>query len=108
RIAVPQILLDGFDERLVRGDVLLVAAAEQHRRAVVVDIAGELGGQPALADARVPTDQHESALRSVDGAPPRRSERLELLGASDELRDTRWKRDREREARRRFGFAPGE
>src|SRR5205823_9317891 len=78
RVAVTEVLLDGFDERLVRGDVLLVTAAEQHRRAVVVDVAREFGGEPALADAGVASDQQEAPLRSVDGALPRRSQRLEL------------------------------
>ncbi len=107
-ISVPQVLLDGLDERLVRDDVLLVAATEQDGRAVVVDVACELCGEPALADARVAADQHEAALRGVDGARPGRSERLELVGAADEPGDTRRERDREREARRRFGFGPGE
>jgi hypothetical protein len=105
---VTEILLDGLDERLVRGDVLLVAASEQHRRAVVMDVAGELGREPALADARVAADEHDAAVRAVNGALPRRSERLELVGAADEARHTRRERDRERETRRRLGFGPGE
>ena len=47
-------------------------------------------------------------MRSVDGALPRRSQRLQLAGAADEPRHTGRERDREREARRRVGFAPGE
>ena len=106
-ISVTQVLLDRLDERLVRDDVLLVAATEQDCRALVVDVAGELGGEPALADARVAADQHEATLRGVDGARPRRSERRELVGAADEPCDTRRERDRERRGAPAARSGPG-
>ena len=50
-----------LDERLVGDQHLLVTAAEEHRRALLVSGAGELARQPRLADARLAGDQREPA-----------------------------------------------
>jgi hypothetical protein len=53
-------MAEGFDERVVGSQRLLVAASEQNRGAVRVCRATELGGQPRLADARL-ADQRDDA-----------------------------------------------
>ena len=56
-------MIERLHPRLVRQGQLGVARAEQHRRPSVVAMAGELGGQPGLAGARLTADQHDLQRR---------------------------------------------
>ena len=64
---VRQVLAQGQDERLERAAAVGIAAPEQHRPAVGVDVAGDVGGEPALADARLAGQQDQ--LPFAGGGP---------------------------------------
>ena len=75
-----------LDERLVGqlGADEVDRAPEQHLEAAVARARRELGGQPRLADARLPGDEHGGAA-----SRPRRVERaLELLELAERVRRT--------------------
>ena len=72
-LAVPHHVLDGLDERLIRDDVLLVAAPVQHRRTLLVQAARQLGGEPALADPGLAAQRHDMPTGGLDGAGPPRA-----------------------------------
>ena len=72
-----------LEHRLVGAGAGLVEAAEQHDRAVAVDGAGELRGEPRLADPRVAGEQDEPPL-VADRRVPRLVQRAERLLAADE------------------------
>ena len=77
---------DRFDEGLVRDDVLLVAAAREHRATFVVQDARELDREAGLPHSRVASEQHDvPAVGRVRLRPPR-AQRRELRLATDERR----------------------
>ena len=87
-----------LDERLVRDAELVVAAAEQHRRALGVREAGDLGGEAGLADAGLAGEQRERAVAVRRRRATSRDEHLELGLPTDE-RDPGADGERRREGR---------
>src|ERR671923_2128774 len=57
------------DDGLVRRGRLLVEAPVEDHRALLVRAAGELGGEPRLADSGLDRDDDQPA-RAAHGAPP--------------------------------------
>ena len=84
RVAVRHEVLDGGHERLVRDERLGVVAAVQDGRAGGVRLAGELGGQARLADARVAARAAPSGARPSAALSQRARSRVERFGATDE------------------------
>ena len=99
-VAIAHDVLDRLDERLIRDHVLLVAASVQHGRALVVQLAGQLGGDAGSCRSRARRSaspravgrrrpRAPSASRSVDSCSLRPTN-AELAGLE---------RDRQREPR---------
>ena len=72
-----------LDERLIGDQHLLVTAAEEHRRALLVSGAGELARQPRLADPGIAGDHREPA-RSLPSLRPLGAKPAERVLAADE------------------------
>ena len=85
-----------LDERLVGNPELLLAAAEQHDRTLVMDLSRELRRETGLADAGLTGEEDETGMGIVPGDHlPRRGQLLERVGAAHErelLRATRGRR----------------
>ena len=96
-VAVPHHVLDGLHYGLVRDHVLLVAATVQHDRALLVQVARQLGGEPALADPRFAAQRHDVPSRRVDRAGPARPQRRQLLRSTHERHAGGIERDRQQE-----------
>ena len=78
---------EGFDERLVGNEGLLVAPPEQHGRPLLLDATRELARHRGLADAGLAGEEHELALARLRPLP-RRLEGGQLFCAADEDRRT--------------------
>src|SRR5205085_3193146 len=81
--AVVHLVTQRLDEGLVGHPEVLVAAAEQHDRALFIRTAGGFGRQARLSDARLPGEQHR-AMGAVGGLLPRPLDDVELDIAADE------------------------
>ena len=74
-----------LDERLVGNAELLLAAAEQHDRTLVVDLSRELRRETGLADAGLTGEEDETGMGIVAGDHlPRRGQLLQRLGSTHE------------------------
>ena len=86
-----------LDERLIGDQRLLVTAAEEHRRALLMCGAGEFARQPRLADARIAGDQREPARPTRELPTTGPASQSKRVVAADE-RAAPWPRQRRREA----------
>ena len=90
-----------LDERLIGDQQLLVTAAEQHRRALLVCGVSELARQPRLADPRIAGDHREPSRPTPSVGPPGPQPPKRVL-ATDE-RAAPPPRQRRGKRRQRFG-----
>ena len=81
-----QVPADGLHERLVRHDVLLVAAPRENGRAFVVQHARELDREPRLAHACVTADERDASTVGRERLRPPRPEHRQLGFSADERR----------------------
>ena len=65
-----QVVPDGFDEGLIRDEVLLVATPVHTGGATVMGLAGKRRDQPRLADSRLAPEHHDAAPRCFDRVLP--------------------------------------
>ena len=96
RLALRDVVLERADERLVGHERLDVATPVEHRRALGVRLAGELGRQPGLADAGL-ADQQRDLAPAVGRLLEAVAQRLQGRLATDERAQLRGERAGQRD-----------